>query len=49
MEKPSSKIRNDRVGREREERRREEEKLSTYVDLSHVGSGPQTPRHPTHI
>ncbi|KOS46876.1 hypothetical protein ACN38_g2156 [Penicillium nordicum] len=39
-----------RSGQEREERRREEEKLSTTdVDLSHVGAEPQAPRHPTKI
>lgn len=33
MEKPSSRIRDGKSGREREERRREREKLSTGMDL----------------
>ncbi|KAJ9481163.1 hypothetical protein VN97_g12336, partial [Penicillium thymicola] len=40
------------VDREREERRREREKLFTTcidVDLSHVGPRPQAPRHPTNV
>ncbi|KOS43715.1 hypothetical protein ACN38_g5397 [Penicillium nordicum] len=34
---------------ERREKERERDKLSTYVDLSHVGPRPQASRHPTII